>query len=410
MKKIISYLLFVCVLKVSVILGESDILWPSESSIEDFEGSFDDYLSHYFYLIDTNIEGTSIGDQFQQAKVILLLEEHVVGGGQIENADLINRKWNEEDQLLTEGIDNSLRGVLSTTALLKNPKIIDQHRSWDLDNWMPHQPAIRNRNMRTTAKDLIIALCEGSLLLNNETTSNQESDNRFIEVVQEVLEDEAFLNGSDPVLVNISSLLELSHKQRFEYLFSLIPRLQSNVEKSEKLIEQILKDTFLSRNHNMVTEIEENLTKNGYRRLWLTAGELHGQYSLSSYIESVTYLYHSLKQANISYITLKRRKTPGQRSQRELNGKNLNDPLDCKWSHLQFVKGYHSKSSNLFNKWNLETQGFTNAAEWRDWLQNNTHKAFKVNILNDIHARNMLDIFYLYSLNKIYIDNVLSFE
>lgn len=403
-----------------LLIGYSTVSYTTDNAVIEQNSSLDEYLTQHFQVIDTNIKGADLGEKFEKAKVILLLEDHLTGGGQQENADLINSQWGNGNQgrnndvLLTEVPDSQATiGDLSTTSLL-DPKIVQQHKSWDLvdaDMKPSIQPFENILQMERAAQYLITGLYIESETINDLNNSLTDEYKAFLEDTSRlILGTEAILKNKDLSLVKVPDFAALSHQQRFDFLYTLIPIVQFDIQSMITIFVQFNNLEFFKRNKSMVTKINENLKENTDNRIWIIAGTWHGQYASEKTKAGVDYLYNSLKQSNIPYITLKARKELGQPSQRELEGKNLNDPHDSNWNYQQQKTAAKVTVSNYIDLFNAETKGLASRSQWGKWMVNNIIKINdeKVAKVSDIYkGAHKMNVFLDYSLNKIYYDHVL---
>lgn len=367
------------------------------------EATLDEFLHHHFQVIDTNIEGYSLDEKFHQAKVILLLETHKRGGGQISNSQLINRQWNQGDQLLTEGLQTlEDQGAPSTVALLTNPEIFTQHGTWDDEEAIGEEIFNTVTNLATLighSSNTLLHLCLSSL-------GKEESavDEDFNELVGSILN----FYANDEKKIPSPKSSEWTPNEKFEYLLSLLPILAQHLETTGEALEKDIISSFFARNQSMVQKIFENLEK--YNRVWLIAGAAHGQYTDKEFKESVALVYNSLKEKNIPYITLRARKTPGVVTTRELEGKSLNDPDDSEWILPELEQEFHERLILELDTFKAETQDFKNDHEWRVWMSQTLMKRLnRMQEENDDALMNLLSMsgFLDFCFEKIINEDVL---
>lgn len=244
------------------------------------------FISNNFQTIDSNIFGATAEDKFSQARVIILLEKHALGGGQLPNAALLNRYWKKGDQLLTEGLDVENLGTPCTVCLLDDTEIAKQHESWDLDkeNLVNSSFSLFFGQIGLSI-NLLEKLCSESMLMHMphlQVTTEYEDELRR--------------------LTGVEDIAERSFEERYEYLHGLIPVMLKNFETVAKMMIQETYGTFFERNAHMALKICESLEH--YSRVWVIAGASHGQSITPETKEGVKFLYDSLQEKSIPYITL----------------------------------------------------------------------------------------------------------
>lgn len=354
--------------------------------------SGDECIHHNFQTIDSNIAADTADDKFDQAKVIILLELHETNGGQIPNAELLNRFWQEGDQLLTEGFDEANFGTPCTVCLLHKPEIAQQYESWDLPDKLDASRLFQGSfDQLVYSLRLLEHLCYESILMHHRINLPEGYDEKLNE------------------LTGVSDIASRSFEERYEYVHGLIPLVEENSAVFEKtLLEEVYK-TFIERNIHMVMKINENLER--YSRVWVIAGASHGQYTEPETIESVQLLYDCLNQKGIPYITLYARKTPGILSERELEGKSLNDPSDFLWNTNERKEALAQEQRRSFQQYEEETRVFSTQEEWAEWILasrlSETQKFLDELEHNGYSAISKLSYFIEFSLAKIYNDEVL---
>lgn len=406
MKKIISILLILSIFCSPTYVQAEAIQKISYKVIDD---QLDLYLQDRFQLIDTNIPGTSLSEKIDKAQVVLLLETHIEGGGQIPNAQLIDSNWRQGDRLLLEGNfhdSNISMGCPSTTKLLSNPKIAKDSASWDLLSALDDGEEIADKEFELLVQysHLIIELAKTHL------PGAKTDDSAFDELVDSILSYQSNFDENSAPPQNKPDFSKYTKEMRFDYLLSLIPIVIENGENTGEISSKITVERMLPRNQNMVETIRENLQLKGYQRVWVIAGAFHGRYGPPEDSTAVAYLYDNLQNDNIPYVTLHPRKVIGERSQREIEGKSLNDPNATE----EFIKEYNDeweqRIENWFLQWELETQDFQTSLQWSVWICTtiaNLWGEFAKQSENSYFWEIKLDCLHNYCFEKIVKDKVL---